>query len=210
VKEPDAIRILIADDHPVVREGLSALINRRPDMKVVAEAGDGRGAVEQFFLHRPDVALIDLRMPEMDAVEVIAAVRQRTPDARLIVLTTFDGDEDIYRALRAGAKAYLLKDARREELLDCIRTVHAGGSWMAPYMAAKLADRLSGRDLSAREVDVLRLLVEGKSNKEIGATLFISEGTVKVHVNHILEKLGAEGRTAASVEALKRGIVHLK
>jgi DNA-binding NarL/FixJ family response regulator len=189
---------------------LSALINRRPDMKVVAEACDGREAVEQFFLHRPDVALIDLRMPEMDAVDVIAAVRHRTPDAHLIVLTTFDGDEDIYRALRAGAKAYLLKDVRREELLECIRTVHAGGCWIAPSVATKLAGRLSGSALSARELEVLRLLVDGKSNKEIGATLYISEGTVKVHVNHILEKLGVEGRTAASIEALKRGIIHLK
>jgi two-component system NarL family response regulator len=207
VKESETIRILIADDHPVVREGLSALISRQPDMKVVAQASDGGEAVEQFFLHRPDVALIDLRMPRMGGADVILAIRQRAPEGRVIVLTTFDGDEDIYRALRAGAKGYLLKDASSEELLECIRTVHAGKTFIPPAMAAKLANRLGSADLSPRELEVLNLMVDGKSNKEIGVLLYISEGTVKVHVNHILEKLGVSGRTAASVAALERGIV---
>lgn len=207
MKEPERIRISIADDHPVVREGLSALISRQPDMKVVSQASDGGEAVDQFLLHRPDVALIDLRMPRMGAVDVILAIRQRAPEGRVIVLTTFDGDEDIYRALRAGAKGYLLKDASCVELLECIRTVHAGRAWIAPAMATKLAERVSGPELSPRELEVLNLIVDGKSNKEIGVLLHISEGTVKVHVNHILEKLGVSGRTAASVAALERGIV---
>jgi two-component system NarL family response regulator len=207
VKEPETIRILIADDHLVVREGLSALINRRPDMRVVAEASDGAEAVEKFFLHSPDVTLIDLRMPRMDGVEVMQAIRPRAPDARLIVLTTFDGDEDISRALHAGARGYLLKDASREELFECIRTVHAGKPYIPSATAAKLANHRGSPDLSPRELEVLDLMVDGRSNKEIGVILHISEGTVEVHVNHILEKLGVSGRTAASIAALKRGLV---
>lgn len=207
MNKPEAIRILIADDHPVVREGLSALINRRPDMEVVAEAGDGGEAVEQFFRHRPDVALIDLRMPRMGGVEVILAICQRAPDARVVVLTTYDDDEDIYQALRAGAKGYLLKEASCEQLLECIHAVHAGKTHIAPPLAAKLAERLSSTDLSPRELEVLRLMADGKSNKEIGVLLCIGEGTVKVHVNHILDKLGVSSRTAASVAALERGLI---
>jgi two-component system NarL family response regulator len=207
VKEPELIRVLIADDHPVVREGLSALIKRQPDMTVVAEASEGREAIEQFLRHRPDVALIDLRMPQMDGVEVILAIRERAPNARLVVLTTFDGDEGIYRALHAGAKAYLLKDTSSERLLECIHTVHAGKSYLPPDVATKLARRVSSPDLSPRELEVLRLIVDGKSNKEIGDILHVAEGTVKVHVNHILNKLGVSGRTAASIAALERGIV---
>ncbi len=201
------IRILIADDHPVVREGLSALINRQPDMKVVAEAGDGGEAVEKFFRHRPDVALIDLRMPQMDGLRVIITVCERAPGARVVVLTTFDDDEDIYRALRSGAKGYVLKGAPREQLLECIRTVHAGKSDIAPAVAAKLAERLSRPGLSKRELEVLRLVADGKSNQEIGGLLHIGEGTVKVHVNHILDKLGVSNRTAAGVAALERGLI---
>jgi DNA-binding NarL/FixJ family response regulator len=207
VKESETIRILIADDHPVVLEGLSALINRQPDMKVVAQASDGGEAVKKFFLHRPHVALIDLRMPVMDGVEVILAIRERAPDARLIVLTTFDGDESIYRALRAGAKGFLLKDASRNELVECIHVAQGGKTFTQPAMAAKLANRLGSLDLSPRELEVLRLMVDGKSNKEIGDILHVAEGTVKVHVNHILDKLGVSSRTAASVAALERGIV---
>jgi two-component system NarL family response regulator len=207
VKEPELIRILIADDHPVVREGLSALISRQPDMTVVGEASEGREAVEQFLRHRPDVALIDLRMPQMDGVEVILAIRERAPNARLVVLTTFDGDEGIYRALQAGAKAYLLKDTSSEKLLECIHAVHAGKSYLPPDVATKLARRVGSPDLSPRELEVLRLIVDGKSNKEIGDILHVAEGTVKVHVNHILNKLGVDGRTAASITALERGIV---
>jgi DNA-binding NarL/FixJ family response regulator len=207
VNQPKVIRILIADDHLVVREGLCALINRRTDMQVVADVGNGREAVEQFFLHRPDVTLVDLRMPLMDGLEVIRAIRERAPDARLIVLTTFDEDEDIYRTLRGGARGYLLKDASRDELLECIYTVHAGESYIAAAVARKAALRLGSPELSPRELDVLRLVADGKSNKEIGDILQITEGTVKVHVNHILDKLGVSGRTAASVAALERGLL---
>jgi two-component system NarL family response regulator len=204
---PKAIRILIADDHPVVREGLAALIERAADMKVIAEAGNGREALEQFLRCRPDVVLVDLRMPEMDGVDAILAIRKQAPEARVIVLTTYDGDEDIYRGLRAGAKAYLLKDARREELMECIRAVHAGRMWIPPDVAAKLATRMGDEDLTPREFEVLQLMVAGKSNKEIGASLGVSEGTIKIHTNHIFEKLKVSGRTEATTVALKRGIV---
>ncbi len=209
MKKPTPIRVLIADDHPVVREGLKALIDRRPDMKVVAEAANGQETVEQVFTHHPDVTLMDLRMPQMDGVEAISAIRERDPAARIIILTTFDGEEDVYRGLRAGAKAYLLKDAPREELLECIHAVHAGKTWIPPDVAAKLATRVSASDLTPRELEVLQMIVAGKSNKEIGVILHISEGTVKVHVNHILQKMGVGGRTEASIEALKRGLVRL-
>ena len=204
------IRILITDDHPVVREGLAAMIERRPDMTVVGEAGNGLEAVERFRSCQPDVALMDLRMPEMDGVEAITAIRREFPAARIIVLTTFDGDEDIYRGLRAGARGYLLKDAGREGLLEAIRAVHAGQSWIPPDVASKLAERVTGPDLTAREMDVLSLLAEGRSNQAIAALLFISEATVKTHVNSILTKLGVADRTQAVTTALRRGIVHLE
>jgi len=209
MKKTDRVSILIADDHPVVREGLVALINRRPDMVVVAEASNGREAVEQFLRHRPDVALLDLRMPEMDGVEAIAAIRQKIPTARLIVLTTFDEDEDIYRGLRAGAKAYLLKDAPRDDLLQCIRGVHGGQTIIPPAIAAKLADRLTTSGLTRREIQVLQLVANGKGNKEIAVALSIREGTVKTHVSSILAKLEAADRTQAVTIALKRGILRL-
>lgn len=209
MKADKAIRILIADDHPIVREGLAALLNRANDMEVVAEAGNGREALKQFLRCHPDVVLVDLRMPEMDGVDAILAIREQAPDARVIVLTTYDGDEDIYRGLRAGAKAYLLKDAPREELMECIRAVHAGRMWIPPDVAAKLATRMGDEDLTPRELEVLQLMVQGKSNKEIGNVLGVSEGTVKIHVNHILEKLKVSGRTEATSAALKRGIVRL-
>jgi DNA-binding NarL/FixJ family response regulator len=205
-----AIRVLIADDHPVVREGLAAMINRRPDMTVVAEARNGREAVGLFRQHRPDVALIDLRMPEMDGVSAILAIREQFPPAQTIILTTYDGDEDIYRGLQAGAKAYLLKDASREELFECIRAVHEGRTYLSPAIAAKLAEHMHSAALTSRELEVLRLLSEGRSNKEIGTTLSITEGTVKLHVNNILGKLGVSSRTEAVTVALKRGILRLK
>lgn len=210
MKEPNAIRVLIADDHPVVREGLAALISRRPDMQLVGEAGNGREAVEQFFIHNPDVTLLDQRMPDMDGVTALKVIRERSPEARIILLTTYDGSEDIYRGLRAGAKAYLLKDASRDELLECIRSVHEGKTQISPQVATRLANRVARKDLTSRETEVLRLMTSGRSNKEIGAILNVSEGTVKVHVNHILQKLGAESRTEAATVAIKRGIVGLK
>ena len=203
------IRILIADDHPVVREGLAAMIKRRTDMTVVAEANHGQEAVALFHQHQPDVVLMDLRMPEMDGVEAILTIREQTPEARVIVLTTYDTDEDIYRALRAGAKAYLLKDTPREELLDTIRAVSAGRTRVPSDVAAKLVERVSSETLTAREVDVLRLIVAGHSNREIATLLYISEGTVKTHVNHILMKLGVSDRTQAVTTALRRGLVSL-
>jgi len=203
------IRTVVADDHPVVREGLGALVNSQRDMKVVGEASNGREAVEQFFRHRPDVLLLDLRMPEMDAIEAIEAILEKAPEARIIVLSTYNGDEDIYRALKAGAKAYLLKDSPREQLLESIRSVHAGRLSIPPSVAARLAARLHNPDLTDREVEIVRLMLAGKSNKEIGASLNITEGTVKVHVRHLLRKLGASGRAEAIRIALDRGIVHL-
>ena len=204
------IRVLLADDHPLVREGVRALISRRSDMTVVAEASNGAEAVELFSRHRPDVALIDLRMPGTDGVDAITIIRERFPDARIIVLTTFHGDEDIYRALRAGAKAYLLKDVGREELLECVRSVSEGRAYLPKSVAAKLAERVAGPQLTARELDVLRLMGAGKSNKEIGGRLRVVEGTVKAHVNNILSKLKVRGRTEAVALAVKRGIIRLE
>ena len=201
------IRILIADDHPVVREGLAASLNRVPDMTVVCEAATGADAVELFVKHLPDVALLDLRMPRMDGVEAVSAICEQFAGARIIVLTTYEDDEDVYRALRAGARAYLLKDTRLEDLIDCIRIVHEGKNYIPPAIGAKLADRMKEPELSSREIDVLRLMADGKSNKEIAGSLFVSEGTVKGHVNHILSKLGANGRTEATRIAMKRGLV---
>jgi two-component system NarL family response regulator len=207
---PDApIRILIADDHAVVREGLAAMIQRRSDMRVVAEAENGQRAVELARQHQPDVILMDLRMPVLGGVEAIAQIRAQQPQAHIIVLTTYDGDEDIYRALQAGARAYLLKDTPRDELLDAIRAVHAGQKRISPEAAAKLTERLTAPELTPRERDVLKLIVAGRSNKEIGLALHIAEGTVKIHTNNLLGKLGVADRTQAAIEAVKRGLVRL-
>lgn len=185
------------------------MINRRPDMTVVAEASNGREAVQLFRVQQPDVTLVDLRMPEMDGLEVIGTVRREFPAACIVVLTTFDDDEDIYRALRAGAKGYLLKGAPREQLLECIRSVHHGDSYLPSGVASRLAERVSGSELTGRELEVLRLLALGKSNKEIGSGLQISESTVKVHVNNIMRKLKVSGRTEAVTLAIRRGLVRL-
>jgi DNA-binding NarL/FixJ family response regulator len=204
------IRILIADDHFVVRMGLSTLINIQDDMSVVAEAANGKQAVEMFRALRPDVTLMDLRMPEMTGVEAIIAIRAQEPDARIIVLTTYDGDEDIYRAFQAGARAYLLKDMHHDDLLGALRAVHQGQRFIPPAIANRLAERIPRSELTTRELEVLKLIVKGMSNREIAATLFITEGTVKIHVNNLLGKLGVSDRTKAATTALQRGIVHLE
>ncbi|HEX3228893.1 MAG TPA: response regulator transcription factor [Pyrinomonadaceae bacterium] len=204
------ISILIADDHFVVRTGLAAVISTQPDMVVVAEAVNGRQAVELFRQHRPDITLMDLRMPEMNGVEAITAIRGEFPKARLIVLTTYDGDEDIYRALQAGARGYLLKDMLREGLLEAVRAVHEGHRRIPAEVANRLAERLTRSELTSREMEVLELIVKGKTNKEIGAELGVAEGTVKIHINNILSKLGVNDRTQAATFALQRGIIHLE
>ena len=205
----DTINILIVDDHHIVRQGLVALLKTVPGFQVVAEAADGEQAVELYRKQRPDVTLMDLRLPKMNGVDAITRIREGNPAARIIVLTTFDGDEDIYRALQAGAKGYLLKGMDLAELTDAIRTVHAGKTRIPAQVAEKLAERMSGATLTARELEVLRLIVAGKSNRDIGSALFISEATVKTHVNSLLSKLGVEDRTQAATTALQRGIVHL-
>jgi len=201
------ITVLIVDDHSVVREGLVSLITRKADMTVIGEAGNGREAVDLWKQHHPDVTLLDLRMPELDGVGAIKEIRAGDEKARIIVLTTFDGDEDIYRAIQAGAKGYLLKDAPREALMDCIRRVHAGETCVPVHLAAKLAQRVSGETLSDREIDVLKLMAQGKSNKEIGSALFISEGTVKSHVKAIFAKMNVISRTEAVANATRRGLI---
>ncbi len=202
-----AIRVLIAEDHTVVRDGLVAIINQERDLQIVADTGDGRQAVELWRKHRPDVTLMDLRMPQMEGVAAIYEIRAIDPNARIIVLTTFDGDEDIYRGMRAGAKSYLLKDVRREELFQCIREVHAGRTFVPPAIAAKLIERLPGEELTPRELEVLRLLAEGKPNKLVGVALSISEVTVKSHVQSIFKKLNVLSRTEAIAVATRKGLL---
>lgn len=198
------------EDHHIVRQGLVALLNTVSDMSVVAEASDGNQAVDLFRQHQPDVTLMDLRLPTLSGVEAVKQIRREFPAARIIVLTTFDGDEDIYRALQAGARGYLLKGMFGEELIDAIRAVHSGKSRIPPVIAERLAGRMSGPGLTSRELDVLKLIVAGRSNKEIGSELTISEATVKTHINNILSKLGVTDRTQAATSALQRGIVHLQ
>ncbi|HZE57287.1 MAG TPA: response regulator transcription factor [Chthoniobacterales bacterium] len=203
------ITVVIADDHSVVREGLVSLITRKADMTVVGEASNGREAVDLWKKHHPDITLLDLRMPELDGVGALKEIRGNDDKARIIVLTTFDGDEDIFRAIQAGAKGYLLKDVPRDALMDCIRRVHAGETCVPVHLAMKLAERVSGETLSEREIDVLKLMALGKSNKEIGSALFISEGTVKSHVKSIFAKLNVISRTEAVANATRRGLIQL-
>jgi len=205
----DNIRVLIADDHTTVRAGLASIIDMEPDMIVVAEATNGREAVDLWRKDRPDVALLDLRMPKLDGVGVIDEIRQEEPSARIIILTTYDADNDIYRAIKAGAKGYLLKDARREELLDCIRKVNRGETSIPQALVEKLAAGMSSETLTGRELGVLMLLARGKSNKEIGANLFISETTVKGHLHNIFTKLNVLSRTEAITVASRRGLLQL-
>ncbi len=205
----DRIRVLIADDHVTVLEGLAAIIGRQTDMDVVAQAANGREAIELWQQYRPDITLLDLRMPILDGVGAIGEIRRQQASARIIVLTTFDSDNEIARAIKAGAKGYLLKDARREELLDCIRKVNAGQTWVPTALAAKLAESMSSESLTGRELDVLSLLAHGKSNKEIGSRLFITETTVKSHLRSIFSKLNVLSRTEAITTASRRGLVQL-
>jgi DNA-binding NarL/FixJ family response regulator len=205
----DTIKILLVEDHHIVRQGLAALLKTVPGFAVTAEASDGEEAVELFRKHQPDVTLMDLRLPKMNGVEAIGHIRGEFPTARIIVLTTFDGDEDIYRAMQAGAKGYLLKGMDLNELTEAVKIVHSGKSRIPSRVAEKLAERMSGASLTARELEVLQLIVAGKSNKDIGNALFISEATVKTHVNSLLSKMGVEDRTQAATTALQRGIVHL-
>ena len=204
------IKIMVIDDQAIVRQGFVALINTVSDMVVVAEGTNGQQAIELYRQHRPDVTLMDLRMPQMGGVEAIVAIRKEFRDARLIVLTTYDGDEDIYRSLQAGAQGYLLKDMFFEELEDAIRKVHAGARRIPAQVAERLAERMGSSDLTGREIEVLEQIVAGNSNKAIADRLNISEATVKSHINSILSKLGVSDRTQAATTALQRGLVHLR
>ena len=209
MSQSTTIRVLIVDDHSIVRQGLATIINRDPEMTVIAQAEDGQQAIDLFREHQPDVTLMDLRMPQMGGVEAITAICAEFKPARIMVLTTYDSDEDIYRGLQAGAQGYLLKDAKPNELLDAIRTINRGQKYIPPDVGAKLAQRLSNPELSERELEVLRLMAQGMSNLEIGAALNIGESTVKSHVNRILSKLGVSDRTQAVIVSVKRGIVSL-
>ena len=206
----ESIRVMVVEDHHVVRQGLVALLNVVEGLEVVAQAADGVEAITMFRKHQPDITLMDLRLPRLSGVEVIQRVRMESPQARVIVLTTYDGDEDIYRALQAGARAYLLKGMTSEELIATILAVHAGKSHIPAAIAAKLAERIGTEELTPREFDVLEQIVHGKSNKDIGTELAISEATVKTHINNLLSKLGVTDRTQAATAAIQRGIVPLE
>jgi two-component system NarL family response regulator len=203
------IRILIVDDHPALRFGLCSMIGKEPDMTVVAETGDGAESVELYQRHQPDIVLMDLRLPGMSGVEAILAIRHQTPAARIIVNTTYDADEDIHRAIQSGAKSSLLKDMPKEEILAVIRSVHAGDAVLPSQVRERLKERMARPALTNREIAVVRLLVKGRSNKEIGDYLGISEPAVKFRIQRILSKLNAVDRTSAVVSALRHGIVHL-
>jgi DNA-binding NarL/FixJ family response regulator len=206
---PTSIRILLADDHAVMRQGLSALLRRQEGLTIVAEASNGHELVELFRRHQPDILLTDVEMPLMDGITALAAIRMEYPEARGILLTMHAREGDILRGMRAGAMGYVLKDAPLETLLEAIQAVSAGQHWVAPAVGAQLAVRMVGAELTPRELDVLQQLAQGKSNQEIAAALTMSEGTVKFHINHVLQKLGAADRTQAVLTALKRGLAYL-
>jgi two-component system, NarL family, response regulator len=210
MEKPRFIRVVIADDHSIVREGLTAVINREPDMEVVGEARSWTDAVEKILQNRPEIAVLDLHMRGMTPAEGIASVREKHPAAQIVIYSAFSMDEEVYEVFSAGARGYVLKgESAREDLLECIRAVSRGETWIHPLAAARLAERMTAPNLTPREIEVLRLMVVGKSNKEIGSSLDVTEGTVKVHVNHILAKLGVTGRVEAIMVALQRGFVHL-
>ena len=209
MNQADIIKILVAEDHEIVRDGICAIIERESDLTVVARAQNGKQAVQLYRQQQPDVVLTDLKMPIMQGVEEIKQIIFEFPQAKIIILTTYDTDEDIYRGLQAGAKGYLLKDTSSEELATAIRTVYQGKKYIPPQIVIKLAERINSTELTNREFEVLKLLSKGQSNQEIGSSLKITEGTVKFHVNNILSKLGVSDRTGAVITALKRGLVKL-
>jgi DNA-binding NarL/FixJ family response regulator len=209
LKKITPIRVMLVDDHPAFRKGMAALITSEPGLEVVAQTGDGSAALDLFRAKRPDVVLMDLRLPGLGGVEAILAIRKEFPEARVIVLTTFDTDEDIYRAMQSGAKSFLLKDTPEDELAATIRAVHAGEKVLAEKMAKRLADRQQRANLSEREMDVLQFLIKGRSNKEIASSLFVSEDTVKAHLKTLFAKLHVQDRTEAAISAIRLGIVHL-
>jgi two-component system, NarL family, response regulator len=209
MKNANPIRILVAEDHLIARVGVSTIVNLQPDMTIVAEAANGQQAIEMYRQHLPDVTLLDLRMPIMSGIDAAAAIHREYPRARLIALTTYGGDEDIRRALHAGVQAYLMKDILHDELLKAIRAVHEGHTYLPATVAAAIAAQMPRPDLSARELQVLQLIVAGLANKQIAYTLNIAEYTVKNHVKNILDKLAVQDRTQAATVAIQRGIVHL-
>jgi len=200
---------MLVDDHPAFRKGMAALIESEPDLQIVAETGDGRAALELYRQRKPDVVLMDLRLPGMGGVEATLAIRKEFPDARVIVLTTFDTDEDIFRAIQSGAKSYLLKDTPDDELAATIRSVHAGQQVLSEKLANRLAERQQRPELTRREMDVLQMLIKGRSNREIGTALFLCEDTVKAHFKTLFAKLNVQDRTEAAISAIRQGIVHL-
>ena len=206
-KQP--IRVFSVDDHPLLREGIAALVNNQPDMVLAGEAATGADAIQRFKEHVPDVTLLDLRLPDMSGIDVLIAIRSEFPEARLVMLTTFEGDVEVQRALQAGARGYLLKNMPPSELLDVIRQVHAGKKRIPPEIASQLLEHMSDEGLTEREVEVLREVAGGNRNREIAERLFISEETVKVHIKHIMEKLGAADRTQAVAIGVRRGIIQL-
>jgi DNA-binding NarL/FixJ family response regulator len=203
------IRIFSVDDHPLLREGIAALVNNQPDMVVIGDAANGAEALQLFKQLQPDVTLLDLRLPDMSGIDILIAIRTEFPDARIIMLTTFEGDVEIHRALQAGARGYLLKNMPPSELLDVIRQVHAGKKRIPPAIASQLAEHVSDETLTEREIQVLREVASGNKNRDIANRLFISEETVKVHIKHIMEKLGAADRTQAVTIGVRRGIIQL-
>ncbi|HWZ30899.1 MAG TPA: response regulator transcription factor [Bryobacteraceae bacterium] len=204
-----SIRVLSVDDHALLREGIAAIINSQPDMELVSQASNGNEAIQQFREHQPDVTLMDLRLPDLSGIDAMIAIREQFPEARIIMLTTFEGDVEIQRALEAGARAYLLKTTPPREVAEVIRQVHAGKKSVPPEIAARLVEHLSDDGLTAREVEVLQRISGGNRNKEIADLLCISEETVKVHIKHIMDKLGAKDRTQAVAIGVRRGIIHL-